>query len=115
MTVKDYMAKLAPAQRKALKALRAAIRDVVPAGADEVISYGIPAFKVAGKGAIYYAAWKAHASLYPITNATQKQFAKQLEGMKTSKGTVQFPLDAPIPVALVKQLVKARLAEVSGR
>ena len=100
------------AARAALNKIRAAIRSVAPR-AEEVFSYRIPAFKLHGRPLVWYAAFKNHSSLYPMTGAIRKKLAKVLKGYETSKGTVRLPLAKPIPVGLVKKRVRARMAELS--
>ena len=107
--LRAYFAMFPPATRKRLREIRSIIQSVAPR-ADESISYGVPALKLNGRPLVYYAAFKKHTSLYPMTEAIRQKFATELEGHKTSKGTIQFPLDQPLPVSLVKRLVRARLA-----
>jgi uncharacterized protein YdhG (YjbR/CyaY superfamily) len=109
--VQAYMAATPPAARRELKKIREAILAAAP-GAEEHFSYRMPGFRLNGKTLIWYAAWKNHVSVYPMTDGIRKRFASELEGYKMSKGTVQFPLTEPIPLALIKKLVKGRAAEL---
>jgi uncharacterized protein YdhG (YjbR/CyaY superfamily) len=108
---RDYFASLPPVVRARMKAIRDMVRVIAP-DAVEVFSYGIPGFKLDGKPLVWYAAFTHHTSLYPMTASIRKAHAAALKGYKMSTGTVQFPLDKPLPAALVRRLVKARLAEL---
>lgn len=110
-----YLDTLPADQRAALQALRAQIISAAP-DAREVFSYGVPAFRVgAGKGKVLvgYAAMKAHCGLYVFEGDLVARFAGQLAGFSTDKGTIRFTPDAPLPEALVREIVAARLAEIA--
>jgi uncharacterized protein YdhG (YjbR/CyaY superfamily) len=108
--VDEYLARVPEPARSTLKHIRAVIRSVVPAETTEVISYRIPMFKYNGM-LVGYAAFKNHCSLFPTGSGVIEKFAKELKGFATSKGTIQFPSDQPLPDVLVKKIVKARVAE----
>jgi len=108
-TVDEYLTGLPEPARAALNQMRAAIRSVVPPEATEIISYRIPAFKHK-RVLVWYAAFANHCSLFP-TASVIKEFGIELKGYSTSKGTVHFPLGKPLPISLIKTMVKARVAQ----
>ena len=109
--VRTYMAALPKDQRAALEKLRRVVKAAAPK-TEEVISYSIPALRYQGYVLVWYAAWKNHCSLYPLTVAVKKA---DLKGYLISKGTIRFPNDKPLPAALIRRLVKGRMKENEAR
>jgi uncharacterized protein YdhG (YjbR/CyaY superfamily) len=108
--VDAYLAKVPEPARTTLGKLRTTIRAVVPSEATEGLSYGIPAFHYKG-ALVAYAAFKKHCSFFPMQASLTDEMQEELKGYRTSKGTLQFPLDKPLPAPLVKKMVKRRIAE----
>ena len=111
--VDNYLAAVSPEARATLEKLRQTIKAAAPK-ADEVISYQIPTFKLNGRMLVSYAAFKNHCSFFP-GSAPIKAHLDELKSYKTSKGTIQFATDKPLPAALVKKLVKTRIKENETR
>jgi uncharacterized protein YdhG (YjbR/CyaY superfamily) len=109
-TVDEYLAGLNSDQRAALEKLRKTIRAVAPK-AEECISYGLAAFRLNGRPLVAFGAWANHCALYPMSASTTEAFKDQLKDFETSKGTIRFQADKPLPAALVRNLLKARIAE----
>jgi uncharacterized protein YdhG (YjbR/CyaY superfamily) len=109
-TIDEYLAGVNADHRDALQRIRQTIHAVAP-NTEECISYGIPAFRLNGRSLVFFGAWANHCALYPGSSATLKKFQNELRDFQTSKGTLRFSPDKPVPVALVKKLLKARIAE----
>ena len=107
--VDEYLAGVPEPARSTLNRVRAAIRSALPPEATEAISYGIPTFKSKGP-LVWFAAFSNHCSLFPGSSVV-KAFKNELKDFHTSKGTIRFPVDKPLSAALVKKLVKERIAQ----
>jgi uncharacterized protein YdhG (YjbR/CyaY superfamily) len=110
-TVAEYLARVNPDNRAALQKLRRTIKTVVPK-AEECISYGIPAFRLNGKVLVWFSAAAKHCSFFPGAAAVANN-AVALRKYSTSKGTVRFPADKPLPLSLVRKLVRSRVADMA--
>ena len=106
--VEAYLARVSEPARTTLEKMRAMIRAAAPKDATEAISYGIPSFQFNG-GLVWYAAFKKHCSFFPMDHSLEEEFAEELKKYKTSKGTLQFPVDEPLSKKLVTRIVKARV------
>jgi uncharacterized protein YdhG (YjbR/CyaY superfamily) len=109
-TIDEYLATVPERARGTLNKIRAVIRSVVPPEATEAISYRIPTFKYKGS-LVAFAAFSNHCSFFPMSSRLIAEFKDDLKGFQTSKGTIRFPVDKPLSAALVKKLVKARIAQ----
>ena len=111
-SVEEYFNWHTPELRKKLEAIQAAIHEAIPE-AQEVISYGMPAFRTS-EVLVYYAVARKHIGYYP-TNSGVSEFKKELEGYVTSKGAIQFRLDQPLPLDLIASIAKFRAAEAEEK
>jgi uncharacterized protein YdhG (YjbR/CyaY superfamily) len=107
-TTDEYIASFPQNVQTKLQKVRQAMKDAAPK-AQEVISYGMPAFKQNGI-LVWFAAFKNHIGFFPKVSAVEA-FKEQLAGYQTSKGTIRFPLDKPIPIVIIKKIVKFRVKE----
>jgi uncharacterized protein YdhG (YjbR/CyaY superfamily) len=105
-----YLAGVPADQRRALEDLRRAVRAAAPR-AEECISYGMPAFRLDGKALVYFSAWKSHCSFFPGSSTVVAAHERELAGRSTSKGTIHFSPEDPLPAALVRKIVRFRIAE----
>jgi len=113
-TIDEYLAQVQVDQQMVLEKLRQTILAVAP-GAEECISYGVPAFRLNGRSLVFFGAWANHCALYPGSSATLKKFRNELRDFQVSKGTIRFSTGEPLPAALVRKLVKARIAENNNK
>jgi uncharacterized protein YdhG (YjbR/CyaY superfamily) len=113
-TVDQYLAAQPEETRAKLALVRSAIRGAVPQ-AREAISYQIPACRIGGRVFIFFAGWKNHYSLYPASDALLREFGSELAGYEISKGTIRFPLNDPVPEALISRLAKFKAEESLAR
>jgi uncharacterized protein YdhG (YjbR/CyaY superfamily) len=109
LPVAEYFAGIPEPARSKLNKIREAVRSAVPPEATETISYGIPAFQDK-KVLVWFAAFSDHCSLFPTASVIE-EFKNELKDFITSKGTIQFPIDKPLPIALIKRLARARVAQ----
>ena len=112
--IDEYIAALDEPKRTTLKELRQTIRGIVP-DAQECISYGMPAFRLEGKVIAGFAAFKNHLSYLPHSGSVLGELADHLAGYRSTAGSLHFPIDRPLPKALVKRLIALRLKEVRKR
>lgn len=113
-TIDEYLAALSDDKRAALEKLRKAIRAAAPK-AVECICYRLPAFRLDGKPLVAFGAAAGHCAFYPMSASTVAAHKDELNSYDTSKGTIRFAPEKPLPAALVRKLVKARIAENAGR
>jgi uncharacterized protein YdhG (YjbR/CyaY superfamily) len=113
-TVDEYLATISEPARSALVKMRAAIRSAAPPEAVETISYRMPALRTKKGVLVWFAAFSNHCSLFP-TAAVIEAFKDNLKNFSTSKGTIHFPTDKPLPVELIKKIVKARIQRIEKK
>jgi len=112
--VDAYIAKQPRDAQLGLQRVRRIIRKVLP-DAEETISYQIPTYKVRGQYVVYFAGWKRHWSLYPVTGPVRSALSSELTSYELSKGTVRFPLADPVPAKLVERIVRKLARAAEGR
>src|SRR5262249_39077278 len=113
-TINEYLTALTVDKRSALQKIRQAIKTAVP-DAEEGISYGLPAFRLDGRPLVACGAGASHCAFYPMSGVTVAALKDELKGYDTSKGTIRFPAERPLPAALIRKLVKARIAEIAAK
>jgi uncharacterized protein YdhG (YjbR/CyaY superfamily) len=113
-SVDEYISAQPEELRDALQRMRSTIRKAVPE-AEEVISYKMPTYKLRGNRVLYFAGWKQHYALYAATDSVVAAFKNELAPYEIDKGTIRFPLSAPVPVKLIERIAKFRAKEVVER
>ena len=110
-SVDDYIASLPNSSQAVAAQLRALIRSTVP-GVSERISYDMPTFDLKGQPLIYFGVWKKHIGLYPATGRVVAHFGDEFAPYKLGLGTIQFPLDKPMPMDLIRRIIEFRASEL---
>jgi uncharacterized protein YdhG (YjbR/CyaY superfamily) len=113
-SVDEYIAAQPEDVQVMLQRVRGAVRAMLPA-ADEVISYGVPTYKLDGRYVIYFAGWKQHYSIYPVTQRVVAALKEDLVPYEVSKGTIRFPLSQKVPVRLIQRITKLLAVEAAER
>ncbi len=113
-SVEEYLSQVPDEARAVLERLRTTIKKAAP-DTTETISYQMPTFKHQGRALVGYAAFKNHCSLFPYSTQVLETYSEELGPRRTSKGTIRFTTDDPLPAALVKKIVKARIEEIEAR
>jgi uncharacterized protein YdhG (YjbR/CyaY superfamily) len=113
-TIDEYLAAVGGRQRAALEKLRRIILAAAP-GAEECISYQLPAFRLNGRLVVCFGAWSQHCALYPMSAAWIAAHREELGDFETSKGTIRFSPSRPLPAALVRKLVRDRIAQNAAK
>jgi uncharacterized protein YdhG (YjbR/CyaY superfamily) len=111
-SIDEYIATQPEAAQAVLQRVRSVIRKALP-GAEEAISYRIPAFKLTGRPIIWFAGWARHYSLYPVNGKVVEAFKEDLAPYQLSKGTLRLPLSRPVPESLIRRIAKLRAAEAA--
>ena len=112
--IDDYLAKVEAPKRATLQKLRQTIRDILP-DAEEVISYGMPGFRLNGQMIVGFAAFKNHLAYLPHSGSVFSALRDDLAGYTYTDGSLHFPIDKPLPKALVKKLIAVRLRQIKAR
>jgi uncharacterized protein YdhG (YjbR/CyaY superfamily) len=111
--IDQYLEGLPSGTKKMLQQIRSTVKKTTP-GVEEVISYSIPAFKFNKRVLLYFAGWRDHVSIYPVPKANAT-LQKQISRYQTGRGTLQFPLDKPLPVKFISKIVALRMKENAER
>jgi uncharacterized protein YdhG (YjbR/CyaY superfamily) len=113
-SVDEYLSQVPEEARAALEKLRKTIKAAAP-NTTETISYQMPTFKYQGRALVGIAAFKSHCSLFPYSTKVLETYEEELGSLRTSKGTIRFPADKPLPAGLVRKIVKTRIEEIERR
>lgn len=109
-SIDDYIGNFPDDVQKILQEVRTVIKNVAPE-AVETISYDMPTFNLNGTYLVYFAGWKKHVALYPVTGKILETLSAELSGYKGTKGSVHFPLNKPMPLDLIRKIIELRIAE----